>query len=245
MKTYTQSSFLTLPISKERGFKALIDKYRFKLSRNSTKLIFLTLLTVILTLLCLPACSTFSSENQSNFHLKVFEEAESLSVNDNQKKIITSFTSPSGIFDKDSSSGEYSYLKYAFLLPGTITAEQTPEYVTYRSKQNNITISEPIDLRYENGLKELSLPWEEASNYPQIWIIIELNKEQLSNLKANPDRPTELEYCVKQFENSFLEIEAIYKNGVSSKKLYSINPGKKNEFGIEYVIMTEKEVSSE
>lgn len=161
-----------------------------------------------------------------------------------KKKIVTSFTSPSGFFDKDDNSGEYNYLKYAFLLPGAITAEQTPEYITYKSKQDNVTISEPIDLRYENGSKELTLPWKEASNYPQIWIILELDKEQLSGLKANPDRPTELEYCVEQFENSFLEIEAIYKNGASSKKLYSIDPGKKKEFGLEYVIITEKEVAS-
>lgn len=72
-------------------------KDRFKLSRNNMKLILLTSFTVMLTLFCLSACSTFPSESQSNFHLKVYEEAESLSIGDSQKKNCHIIYQPFGV----------------------------------------------------------------------------------------------------------------------------------------------------
>lgn len=204
----------------------------------------LVLFVLMLALFILSSCSALPNKSQTNFHLRLYEEAESYTANGGtQEKIVTALTSPSGIFDKNE-SGKYTYLKYAFFLPGAINAEQAPEYITYRSRQDNVTISLPIELRYENASKELTLPWEEASIYPQTWFILELNAEQLSNLQPNPDRPTEMEYCINQLEDSFLEIEATYRNGASAKKLYSINPGEKGTFELDYVLMTEEESAS-
>lgn len=104
-------------------------------------------------------------------------------------------------------------------------------------KAENVTLSLP----YGVDSRELTVSWDNAKEYVQLWIVVTLDEQALSNLSSTADRPEEMRYCIDGLEDSFLEIELQYTNGKTSRKTYSIYPGAKDEFGLDYVIMTESE----
>lgn len=174
-----------------------------------------------------------------DFHLRVYSEATVVGDKHGEYatedgRIVHAFSNPKGVFDTDE-SGKLIYVKQSYMIPGTIIAAKEPEWVTFRSLQSNVVLSLP------NGpeAKELSVPWEKAATYVQIWITLTLEKEDLALLPAGSDRPNEIAYCVNRLEDRVLEVELYYGNGNTSKKYYSIDPGEKGEFGLDYIILSE------
>lgn len=195
----------------------------------------------LMTFACFVVWSFVENAAMKDFHLLVYEEAESFdsSAQDSDSggsRVIQAFSNPRSVYDSEE-TGKRTYLKTSYMIPGTITASLEPEWVTYRSKQENVTLSLP----YGVDSRELTVSWDNAKEYVQLWIVVTLDKQALSNLSSTADRPEEMRYCIDGLEDSFLEIELQYTNGKTSRKTYSIYPGAKDEFGLDYVIMTESE----
>ena len=190
----------------------------------------------LMTFACFVVWSFVENAAMKDFHLLVYEEAESFDSDSGGSRVIQAFSNPRSVYDSEE-TGKRTYLKTSYMIPGTITASLEPEWVTYRSKQENVTLSLP----YGVDSRELTVSWDNAKEYVQLWIVVTLDEQALSNLSSTADRPEEMRYCIDGLEDSFLEIELQYTNGKTSRKTYSIYPGAKDEFGLDYVIMTESE----
>lgn len=101
----------------------------------------------LMTFACFVVWSFVENAAMKDFHLLVYEEAESFdsSAQDSDSggsRVIQAFSNPRSVYDSEE-TGKRTYLKTSYMIPGTITASLEPEWVTYRSKQENVTLSLP------------------------------------------------------------------------------------------------------
>ncbi len=182
---------------------------------------------------CLIAFATAYCIAANSFHLRLY--ADGFSSEGGYSKVPVSDLVR--ISDERDGMGSFKGVRAVYWIPATVASEEDPEWVIYRSHQENVTFSLPNG----EGSTELAVPWSQAGQYVQLWIHMEFEGETaVFSTDFYSDRNYDQQvFCINALNPNFLEVELQYANGFKASKYYSAVPGDKSEYGLKNILVTE------
>lgn len=197
------------------------------------------LAVLLLVFVSLVAVNRYISDS---FTLVVYEEGQpikesSFDVPDNAR--LTKVYSPKGLYRDFDDQGNLADSDFVFWLPVTVSAQKDIDKVVYRSLHDDVAISLP----HGSKCSELIVTGKDATGYMQTWFHIATHEESTGYYTAIPDIDVT---SIAGLQNPCFEVEVRYRDGVVSKKKYSLFPGEKEEdwcdaytFALESLIIAE------